>query len=134
MVVGGPGTVHLGFTRDVDPEELAVWVERQDAAAMLGALHALAVSEGDAVLVPAGLPHAIGPGLLVVELQEPTDLSVLLEWTGFDVDGERDGHLGVGFDEALTAQGFALEAEYPEMRLWRLASSHVGKGGAATKS
>ena len=112
VVVGGPGTVHLGFTRDVDPEELAVWVERQDAAAMLGALHALAVSEGDAVLVPAGLPHAIGPGLLVVELQEPTDLSVLLEWTGFDVDGERDGHLGVGFDEALTAvdrSGFGRE-------------------------
>ena len=26
---------------------------------------------------------------------------MLLEWTGFDVDGRRDGHLGLGFDVAL---------------------------------
>jgi len=26
---------------------------------------------------------------------------VLLEWTGFEVDGTRDGHLGRGFDVAL---------------------------------
>jgi mannose-6-phosphate isomerase len=39
----------------------------------------------------------------VVELQEPTDLSVLLEWDGFGVDGRVDGHLGLGFDVALDA-------------------------------
>ncbi|HET6776607.1 MAG TPA: mannose-6-phosphate isomerase, partial [Actinomycetota bacterium] len=33
--------------------------------------------------------------------QEPTDLSVLLEWDGFDIDGARDGHLGLGFDGGL---------------------------------
>jgi hypothetical protein len=37
--------------------------------------------------VPAGLPHAIDPGLFLVELQEPTDFSVLLEWEGFAADG-----------------------------------------------
>ncbi|HEY0416154.1 MAG TPA: class I mannose-6-phosphate isomerase [Gaiellaceae bacterium] len=103
VVVGEPGTVHLGFARDVDAEELARWVDTQDADALLGALHALPVQDGDAVLVPAGMPHAIGEGLLVVELQEPSDLSVLMEWTGFDVDGTRDGHLGIGFEQALTA-------------------------------
>ena len=39
----------------------------------------------------------------MVELQEPTDLSVLLEWDGFDVDERVDGHLGLGFDVALDA-------------------------------
>jgi mannose-6-phosphate isomerase len=34
-------------------------------------------------------------------VQEPSDLSVLLEWRGFGVDGARDGHLGLGFDTAL---------------------------------
>jgi mannose-6-phosphate isomerase len=47
------------------------------------------------------MPHAIGEGVLLVELQEPTDFSVLLEWDGFAVDGRRDGHLGLGFELAL---------------------------------
>jgi mannose-6-phosphate isomerase len=53
--------------------------------------------------VPAGTPHFIGAGVLVVEVQEPTDLSILLEWDGFAVDGDADGHLGLGFDVALGA-------------------------------
>ena len=38
------------------------------------------------MVVPAGLPHAIDPGVFPVELQEPTDFSVLLEWEGFAPD------------------------------------------------
>jgi len=38
-----------------------------------------------------------------VHVHTPADLSILLEWRGFDVDGATDGHLGVGFDEALGA-------------------------------
>jgi mannose-6-phosphate isomerase len=93
--------VWLGFREDVDLEVLAGWVDRQDRAVMLDALNELTVAPGDCLFVPAGLPHAIGRGIFLVELQEPSDLSVLLEWTGFDVDGRRDGHLGLGFDVAL---------------------------------
>ena len=98
---GADSLVHLGFSREVAADELADWVDRQDVGAMLAAMHTVSVSAGDAVLVPAGIPHAIGEGVFVVELQEPTDLSVLLEWEGFAVDGARDGHLGLGFDVAL---------------------------------
>ncbi|MDP9303625.1 MAG: mannose-6-phosphate isomerase, partial [Actinomycetota bacterium] len=77
------------------------WVDRQERASMLDALNELTVGPGDCIFVPAGLPHAIGAGIFLVELQEPSDLSVLLEWTGFEVDGTRDGHLGLGFNVAL---------------------------------
>lgn len=97
------GTVGLGFNRDVRAEELAGWVAEQRAAEMAQAMHSLAIAPGDAVLVPAGTPHAIGAGCFVVELQEPTDLSIMLEWDGFELDGERDGHLGLGFSQALQA-------------------------------
>jgi mannose-6-phosphate isomerase len=76
-------------------------VHAQDTAAMLALMNEVPVAPGDAVLVPAGLPHAIGEGVFVLELQEPTDFSILLEWQGFDLDGRRDGHLGLGFDVAL---------------------------------
>ncbi|GGC06415.1 class I mannose-6-phosphate isomerase [Cellulomonas carbonis] len=102
-VVLEPARVHLGFTRDVGADELAGWVADQATDAMLGAMHTLDLAAGDAVLVPAGLPHAIGEGALVVELQEPTDLSILLEWDGFAIDGAAAGHLGLGFDVALAA-------------------------------
>ncbi|RMI09538.1 class I mannose-6-phosphate isomerase [Cellulomonas triticagri] len=95
--------VHLGFRRDVGTDELARWVAQQDTVAMLDAMHVLDLEPGDAVLVPAGTPHAIGAGALVVELQEPTDLSILVEWAGFAIDGAAAGHLGLGFATALAA-------------------------------
>lgn len=98
-----PGVVHVAFDRDVPEPDLRRWVEDQDVEAMLGAMHRLDVERGDAVLVPAGLPHAIGEGAFVLEVQEPTDLSILMEWKGFELDGPRDGHLGLGFDTALAA-------------------------------
>jgi mannose-6-phosphate isomerase len=97
---GAEPVVYLGWSRDVEPGELAGWVARQDKTAMLSNLHRLPVSAGDAVLVPAGTPHAIGEGVFSVELQEPTDFSVMLELEGFDLDPGA-GDLGLGREVAL---------------------------------
>jgi mannose-6-phosphate isomerase len=98
---GESPAVHLGFRQDVDAATLAGWVARQDRESLLEALHELRVTPGDCLFVPAGVPHAIGEGVFLVELQEPSDFSVLLEWEGFSVDGARDGHLGIGYETAL---------------------------------
>lgn len=104
VVEAVPGaTCHLGFSREMHTEELARHVAAQEADALLDAMHAIEVRAGDGILVPAGLAHAVGQGILVVEAQEPTDFSILLEWQGFAIDGERDGHLGLGFATALEA-------------------------------
>lgn len=97
------GEVHLGLTRDIGRHELEQLVATQDTEALLSLLHRRAVAPGDVVFVPAGVLHAIGEGVLLVELQEPEDLSILLEWQGFALDGERDGHLGLTFPVALDA-------------------------------
>ncbi len=93
--------VYLGFREQIGAEAVAGWVARQEDERMLAALNRLRVSPGDVVFVPAGLPHSIGHGVFLVELQEPSDLSVLLEWARFGIDGRRDGHLGLGFALAL---------------------------------
>lgn len=97
------GEVFVGTHRAVAHQEWADLVVEQDSEAMLELLRPITVRSGDAVLVPAGTPHAIGQDLLVLELQEPTDLSLLLEWRDFDIDGATDGHLGLGFDVAIGA-------------------------------
>jgi len=95
--------VGLGFAQKQNKEDLLRLVRAQDSAALLASLRRTEVQVGDAVLVPAGVAHAIDAGIFVLELQEPTDLSALLEWEGFAVDGIKDGHLGLGFETVTDA-------------------------------
>jgi mannose-6-phosphate isomerase len=99
----GGGTVFVGARRPVSRAQWAELVEAQAIDALVDLLVPITVHAGDGVLVPASTPHCIDRDLFVLELQEPTDLSVLLEWDGFGVDGRADGHLGLGFDVALDA-------------------------------
>jgi len=93
-----PGaTVWLGFREEIDPDTLAELVEAQDER-LLAALNPVQVQRGDAVLVPGGQPHAIGEGILLLELQEPTDLSVMLEHERF---GLEEAHAFLGLDRPL---------------------------------
>jgi mannose-6-phosphate isomerase len=101
VIDASPGSeVYLGFREEVPADVLCGWVNAQSPA-MLAALNRVPVQPGDAILVPAGLPHAIGAGVFVVELQQPTDFSVLLEWDSFPIDGRAEGHLGLGYGLAL---------------------------------
>jgi mannose-6-phosphate isomerase len=97
-----PGAVvNIGFNRPVNAAELAGWVREQDIAAMLAATNTVPIQAGDAVLCPAGTPHAIGAGVLLIELQEPTDFSIMLETEGFPIPPD-DALLGLPFDAALS--------------------------------
>jgi mannose-6-phosphate isomerase len=94
--------VHLGWSSDVAPEELAHRRDVQDSAWMLERMHRVPVRAGDGILVPAGLAHAIGEGVFLVEVQEPTDLSIVLEWS-VTTSTRDESHLGVGFETAMLA-------------------------------
>lgn len=104
VVDAPPGArVGVGFAETMALADIAAMVSSYDSSGLLNALRTREVRPGDAMLVPAGLPHTVQEGVFVLELQEPTDLSILLEWQDFAVDGDRDGHLGLGFDVALQA-------------------------------
>ena len=98
-----PGAaVHLGWVDDVDPADVVRARDEQDGAWMLRHMHRIEVRRGDGILVPAGMPHAIGEGVFVAEAQEPTDFSILLEWT-ITTSTRDESHLGLGFDLAMQA-------------------------------
>lgn len=98
---GDEAVVYLGFREEVPAATLAHWVATQDRAAMVRALNVVAVEPGDAVLVPATVPHAIGAGVFVVELQEPSDFSIMLERAGFELGEGATPNLGLGDELAL---------------------------------
>jgi mannose-6-phosphate isomerase len=102
ILEAAPGAaVWVGFKNAVEVSTVTDWVERQDSTGMLESLHRVPVSPGATLFIPAGTPHAIGEGILLAELQQPTDFSILMEWKGFAIDGPSVGHLGLGFDLAL---------------------------------
>jgi mannose-6-phosphate isomerase len=97
-----PGaTVHVGFARDLGADELAAQVDAREVDGLMRLMNRLPVAAGDAIFVPAGLPHVIGEGILLLELQEPSDLSLLLEWEGLMT--EEDAFLGLPRELVLGA-------------------------------
>ena len=111
------GEVYLGLREPLDPADARHLVESQGVDELLARLHRVTVTPGDTVFVPPGTLHAIGEGVLLAEIQEPEDLSILLEWRDFDIDGATHGHLGLTFDVALRAVTFDA---LPEAELRRL--------------
>lgn len=66
----------LGFKEGVSPEAFREAVLKQDIPTLVNMLHKVPVKAGDAFFIPGRLPHAIGTGVMMLEVQEPTDLVV----------------------------------------------------------
>ena len=120
VIEAEPGAAaFLGFRRPVATDEVRAWWAAQDAEAMLDAMNPVPLAAGDTLLVPAGLAHAIGPGVTLVELQQPTDLSVLLERRMLT---EHDALLGLDLETAI--DGLTREVTPEE----RIAALRQGRG------
>jgi mannose-6-phosphate isomerase len=103
ILAAEPGAgIHLGFSAPIEAAELLDVVQRGEGASLLSRMNRIDVSPGDSIFVPGGIPHAIGAGVFMVELQEPSDLLVRLEWAGYAI-GTIPSDLGLGFPVALEA-------------------------------
>lgn len=63
----------LGFRENASRELFKKAVLEQNVEMMINLLHKIPVKAGDTYFVPARMPHAIGPGIFMVEVQEPSD-------------------------------------------------------------
>ena len=79
-------------------------------------LHYENVSAGDVVFIPAGRVHAIGPGLLIYEVQQTSDTTYrLFDWNRPSSAG-RELHLDRGIDVVSIPSGEVNnEATYPTL-------------------
>ncbi|WP_058484911.1 type I phosphomannose isomerase catalytic subunit [Defluviitalea phaphyphila] len=93
--------VYMGFKEHVTKEEFIKCFEEQDLEKMLSFLHKIKVKKGETYIIPGGLPHAIGPGCTLIEIQEPTDYTLRVEKTtpaGYKID-DLSCHQGIGFEK-----------------------------------
>lgn len=111
--IDGPPYVLFGFRQGVTKDEFVDAYKRQDVNALQSCLNRVEVQRGDVFMIPGGVPHAIGPGVFLLEIQEPTDFAFLLDKKGpcwhlspFQV------HLGLG--DALMLDAFDYDGPQGE--------------------
>ena len=93
----------FGFKPGITRESWKAMFEAQQIPEMIDALHRIPLKRGDVYLVEGGIPHAIGKGCFLIEVQEPTDLTLRTERItprGHSVP-DLACHQGIGFEHML---------------------------------
>ncbi len=122
----------MGFKPDMTREILNRAVMQQDISAMCGCLHKIKPMPGEVYLIPGGMPHAIGPGLMLLEVQEPTDLVIQPERQIGNVTlSEKSIWAGLHPETALSCFKFPGATSDEMLRQCRLNPKPVKKTSAA---
>lgn len=98
---GRPACIYIGFKPGITRECWKTLFDKQDIPGMLEWMHCIEVHKGDTVLIQGGVPHAIGAGCFLAEIQEPTDYTVRTERitpSGLKV-ADTMCHQGLGFQK-----------------------------------
>jgi len=73
--------VYVGFQHPPSRDDFKEMIETQDISAIEACFEKVPVKAGDCLFIPGGSPHAIGEGILMVEIMEPSDWAVRFEFT-----------------------------------------------------
>lgn len=108
-----PGAaIYFGFKEGVTRKqfEKAVDDSETDKDAMERLLNKIPVKPGDVYFIPAKAVHAIGPGCLMLEVQEPTDFTIQPErWCGDYHLSENEMYIGLDKKTALDVFDFTYD-------------------------
>ena len=102
VIAAEPGSgLYVGFSQTVTKEQFQDALEQGTVANLLQ-FHP--VQPGDTFMIPAGTVHAIGKGVLLAEIQQPSDITFrVFDWNRVDNEGNpRELHV----EEALEAIHF----------------------------
>ena len=111
-VAGEEPYLLFGFNDQLDRERFCREALEGAFPTGQGMLHKLAVRPGDRFLVPGGTPHAIGCGVTLIEVMEPSDLVIQPEFfCGTQRLSEAERWSGADPAEALRCFDFTSESE-----------------------
>jgi mannose-6-phosphate isomerase len=123
--------IYKGLKKGVTKEQFAEAIKKGNVADMLEKIQ---IEKGQCHFLPAGTAHAIGPGLLIAEIQMPSDTTYrVFDWNRVDEAGKaRELHIeealeSIHFDASgdnlsVTTIGRLVDCEY-----FRVDKGHQGK-------
>jgi mannose-6-phosphate isomerase len=95
--------IYMGFQHPPEKAEFKRMIEEQDSDAIQACFDKIPIKPGDVFMVPGGMPHAIGEGVFMIEIMEPTDFAVRIEFErGGYVLPEESRFMNRGVDFALS--------------------------------
>lgn len=72
--------IYLGFQNAPSKESWKKIVQTQDKDKMMDCFEKIKIKPGEVWYIPGGMPHAIGEGVTMLEIMEPSDLVVRCEF------------------------------------------------------
>ena len=127
---GGEPFVLFGFKENVTRELWKSLFEKQDISGMLACLHKFRARPGEVYLINGGIPHAIGNGCFLAEIQEPTDYTMRVEKTTPQGHKIADMliHQGVGEEKMLDAFDYTPMSREEIEKKYKLVPKVLHKG------
>ncbi|MCL1952704.1 MAG: class I mannose-6-phosphate isomerase [Oscillospiraceae bacterium] len=129
-IAGEAPYILMGFREDVTPGILKDLFGRQDIAGMAALLHKIPVRPGEVYLIRGGLPHAIGAGVLLLEIQEPTDYTISLETrdtAGKEIPAQLI-HQGLGYEKMFECFHYTKQSLDELLRSVRMEPRELAPG------
>ena len=95
--------LYVGFNRKITAQQYLDAVENGNLEDFL---RFYPVKPGDTFMIPAGTVHAIGKGVLLAEIQQPSDITFrIYDWNRVDANGQRrELHTEEAFDAIHSEQ------------------------------
>lgn len=89
--------IYLGFQRGTTQDEYLDALKRKDIESIL---NKVPVKKGEAYYIPSGTVHALGAGILLAEVQQPSDITYrIFDWNRVDKDKKgRELHTELALD------------------------------------
>ena len=115
--------IYMDFKEHITREYWMQVFAQQDIPAMLECLHRFPVKPGQTYLINGGVPHAIGAGCLLIEIQEPTDYTVRTERVspkGLKIS-DYQCHQGLGFEKMFDCFDYRGLSQEVALRKWCIA-------------
>ena len=87
----------MGLNREIDKDKYADILKTNNIERYL---NTVSVAQGDVFYIPAGMVHALGPGIMVAEIQQTSDVTYrIYDWDRIDVAGmKRQLHIPESVD------------------------------------
>jgi mannose-6-phosphate isomerase len=124
--------VYAGFKSGVTREIWEKLFKKQDVQGMLDAMHKIRVKRGDVIFIKAAMPHTIGPGVLFLELHEPSDYILRLEkkYLNIRTFPDDDLHCGMGYERLFDCFDYTTYTEKEILDQIMISPKTINEGGS----
>ncbi len=104
--------VRIGFKKGITKQKIRDMFFAEDVKGIEESMHKISIQKGDVILVNSGMPHAMGPGSMFLEVADACDFTFKLErkMPNRPLD-DMEMHYGIGFENMLECIDYTTYTE-----------------------